>query len=165
LTNADSQPTEAAMLADLTDLVLAIAHHLLIFAILAVLVMELTIVRPEMSTAQILRVGRLDMAYGILAIAIVVIGFGRVFFGAKPWDFYIYNWVFWAKIAAFATVGVLSVQPTIRLARWRAAALRDPTFRPPVAEVTSVRQFMHYEASVFILIPIFAAMMARGVGL
>jgi putative membrane protein len=153
------------MFADLTDLVLAIAHHLLIFAILAVLVMELMIVRPEMSTVQILRVGRLDLVYGVLAIAIVVIGFGRVFLGAKPWDFYIYNWVFWAKIAAFATVGILSVQPTIRLGRWRAAALKDPTFRPATAEVASVRQFMHYEAAVFILIPIFAAMMARGVGL
>jgi putative membrane protein len=153
------------MFADLTDLVLAIAHHLLIFAILAVLVMELMIVRPEMSTAQILRVGRLDIAYGALAIAIVVIGFGRVFFGAKPWDFYIYNWVFWAKIAAFAAVGILSAQPTIRLGRWRAAAQKDPTFRPAAAEVASVRQFMHYEAAVFILIPIFAAMMARGVGL
>lgn len=153
------------MLADLTDLILAIAHHLLIFAILAVLVMELMIVRPEMSTAQILRVGRLDLAYGALAIAIVAIGFGRVFFGAKPWDFYIYNWVFWAKIAAFAAVGILSAQPTIRLGRWRAAALKDSTFRPTAAEVASVRQFMHYEASVFILIPIFAAMMARGIGL
>jgi putative membrane protein len=153
------------MLADLTDLILAIAHHLLIFAILAVLVMELMIVRPEMSTAQILRVGRLDIAYGVLAIAIVAIGFGRVFLGAKPWDFYIYNWVFWAKIAAFAAVGILSAQPSIRLARWRTAALKDATFRPPPTEVASVRQFMHYEAAVFILIPILAAMMARGIGL
>ncbi|MEX0697392.1 MAG: DUF2214 family protein [Dongiaceae bacterium] len=134
------------------------------FAILAVLVMELMIVRPEMSTAHILWVGRLDIAYGALAIAIVVIGFGRVFLGAKPWDFYIYNWVFWAKIAAFAAVGILSAAPTIRLGRWRAAALKDPAFRPAAAEVAWVRQFMHTEAAVFILIPIFAAMMARGIG-
>jgi putative membrane protein len=149
----------------LTDLILSIAHHLLIFTILAVLVMELMIARPEMSTAQVLRLGRLDIAYGVVATLILVVGFGRVFFGARPWDFYIYNWVFWAKIAALVAVGVLSAAPTVRIGRWRAAARKDPTFRPAAAEVASVRQFMHYEAIVFILIPIFAAMMARGIGL
>ena len=153
------------MLADLTDLILAIAHHLLIFSVLAVLVMELMTARPDISTAQLLRLGRLDAAYGIVATLILVVGFGRVFLGAKPWDFYIYNWVFWAKIAAFIAVGVLSVPPTLRIGRWRAAATKDPSYRPTSAEIASVRQFMHYEASVFILIPIFAAMMARGIGL
>jgi putative membrane protein len=149
----------------LTDLLLAIAHHLLIFTILAVLVMELMLVRPEMTTAQLLRLGRLDVAYGILATLILIIGFGRVFFGAKPWDFYIYNWTFWAKIAAFVAVGVLSISPTLRIARWRNAAVSDPAFRPPSAEIVSVRKSMHYEAIVFVLIPIFAALMARGYGL
>jgi putative membrane protein len=153
------------MLADLTDLILAIAHHLLIFTVLAVLVMELMIVRPEMSTGQLIRLGRLDLAYGIVAALVLIVGFGRVFFGAKPSEFYIYNWVFWAKIAAFVAVGVLSVPPTLRIGRWRTEARENPDFRPPAAEVASVRQFMHYEASVFILIPILAAMMARGIGL
>ena len=149
----------------LTDVLLAIVHHLLIFAVLAVLVMELMIVRTDMSTSQLLRLGRLDLAYGIIATSILVVGFGRVFLGAKPWDFYIYNWVFWAKIAAFGAVGILSVPPSLRIARWRSAVTKEPAFRPPSSEVVSVRQFMHYEAIVFILIPIFAAMMARGYGL
>jgi putative membrane protein len=149
----------------LTDLLLAIAHHVLIFSILAVLVMELMIVRPDMTPAQLKRLGRLDLAYGLLAGAILIIGFGRVFFGAKPWEFYIYNWVFWAKIAAFVAVGVLSIPPTLGIARWRAALARDASFRPSASEVIGVRRLMHYEAVVFILIPILAAMMARGYGL
>lgn len=149
----------------LTDLLLAIAHHLLIFALVAVLVMELMLVRPGMTTAQVLRAGRLDMAYGAIAGLIIVVGFGRVFFGAKPWDFYIYNWVFWAKIAVFAVIGILSVPPTLRLLRWRSAAEKDATFRPSDGEIAGVRRLMHWEAVVFILLPIFAAMMARGVGL
>jgi putative membrane protein len=88
-----------------------------------------------------------------------------VFFGAKPWDFYIYNWVFWAKIVAFVAVGVLSISPTLRIARWRNAAVRDLAYRPPADEIATVRRFMHYEAIVFLLIPIFAALMARGYGL
>lgn len=149
----------------LTDLLLAVAHHLLIFAILAVLAMELTMVRPEISNRQLLRLGRLDLAYGILATLILIVGFGRVFFGAKPWDFYIYNWVFWAKIASFAAVGILSALPTIRIARWRTALANDAAFQPEAADVAATRQLMHAEAMVFVLIPIFAALMARGYGL
>lgn len=149
----------------LTDLLLAVAHNLLIFAILAVLVMELMIVRPDMTTPQLLRLARLDTIYGGLATAIILIGIGRVFFGAKPWEFYIYNWAFWAKMAAFLAVGAISALPTMRIARWRTAATADPGFRPSADEVAGVRRFMHWEAVVFILIPIFAAMMARGVGL
>ena len=149
----------------ITDLLLAIAHHLLVFGILAVLVMELMIARPDMTTPQILRLGRLDMAYGAIATAIIVIGVGRVFFGAKPWEFYIYNWAFWAKMAAFLAVGAISALPTMKIARWRTAAIADPTFRPPADEVAGVRRLMHWEAVVFILIPIFAAIMARGGGL
>ena len=152
-------------MADVTDVLLAIGHHLLIFAILAVLVMELMLARPEMTADQLRRLGRLDIVYGALATAILIVGFGRVFFGAKPWDFYIYNWVFWAKIAAFVAVGVLSAPPTMRIARWRVALAKDSAYRPPSAEVLSVRRFMHWEAVVFILIPIFAALMARGYGL
>jgi putative membrane protein len=158
-----AEPTTEPVM--LTDLLLAIAHHLLIFSVLAVLVMELMIARPEMTAAQLQRLGRLDLAYGLLAAAILIIGFGRVFLGAKPWEFYIYNWVFWAKIAAFIAVGVLSIPPTLRIAGWRVALAGDPSFRPSASEVVEVRRFMHYEAVVFILIPIFAAMMARGYGL
>jgi putative membrane protein len=146
----------------LTDLLLAIAHHLLIFAILAVLVRELMIARPDMTTPQVLRLGRLDMAYGGLALLILIVGFSRVFFGAKPWEFYIYNWAFWAKIAAFVVVGILSAPPTLKIARWRTAAAADPAFRPTADEIAGVRRLMHWEAVVFILIPIFAAIMARG---
>ena len=149
----------------LTDVLLAIAHHILIFAVLAVLVMELMLVRSDLTTAQLMRLGRLDAAYGAIVTLILIVGFGRVFFGAKPWDFYIYNWVFWAKIAAFVAVGVLSISPTLRIARWRNAAVRDPAYRPPADEIATVRRFMHYEAIVFLLIPIFAALMARGYGL
>jgi putative membrane protein len=149
----------------LTDLILAIAHHFLIFSLLAVLVMEMMLVRPEMSRSQVLYVGRLDIAYGAIAASILVIGFLRVFFGDKGAAFYLYNWVFWAKIATFVVVGLLSIPPTLRIVRWRAAALANPNYRPPSADVQFTRRYMHYEAIVFPLILVFAAAMARGYGL
>ena len=86
-----------------TDLLLAIAHHLLFFALIAILAAETVLVRPGLAGDTLKRLGRLDAAYGGLAGLILIVGFCRVFFGLKGWEFYIYNWVFWAKIAAFLT--------------------------------------------------------------
>lgn len=149
----------------LTDLLLAIVHHLLMFTLVAVLVMEIVTVRPGMGTAQLLRLGRLDGIYGGAAGLILAVGFCRVFFGAKPFEYYLTSSSFWAKIAAFAVVGALSAQPTLRFMQWARSAGADPNFRPADADVAKVRRLMHAEAVVFLLIPIFAAMMARGYGL
>ncbi|MEX0852815.1 MAG: DUF2214 family protein [Bauldia sp.] len=145
----------------LTDLILAISHHLLVFGLLAVLVMEIMLTRPEMTSAQVVRVGWLDTAYGALASLVLAVGIGRVFFGLKGWEFYATNPFFWAKIAAFLLVGGLSVPPTLRIVGWRAAARGNSDFRPQSGEIRTVRRYMHWEAAVFVLIPIFAAVMAR----
>jgi putative membrane protein len=149
----------------LTDLLLAIAHHLLIFALFGLLVTEMAILRPEIPGARLVRLARVDSAFGIVAGLIVVVGFSRVFFGLKDSAFYLQNPVFWAKIAGFVVVGLLSIQPTIRIIQWRRATAADPGFSPATPAVLATKRFMHYEAAVFILIPIFAAMMARGIGL
>lgn len=149
----------------LTDLLLAIAHHLLVFALLGVLVTEIMMLRPEISAPALLRLGRIDIAFGIIAGLIVIVGFGRVFFGLKGAEFYLQNPVFWAKIAAFVVVGLLSIQPTMCIIQWGREARADRSFRPAAEEVLRTRRLMHWEGVVFVLIPIFAAMMARGYGL
>jgi len=148
-----------------TDLILAIAHHLLIFAIAAIIAVEFAVIRPGIDHAQIQRVARLDFGYGIAAGLLVVVGFSRVFYGIKGPDFYLQNPVFWAKIAAFVLVGLLSILPTLRLLGWRRIAERDFSFAPPAAELAMVRRLLTMEVCVFVLIPIFAAAMARGYGL
>jgi putative membrane protein len=72
---------------------------------------------------------------------------------------------FWAKMAAFAAVALLSIAPTVRIVAWRRKAKVDPAFRPFEEEVNRVRAFLLAEAAVFVLIPVFAAVMARGYGL
>lgn len=149
----------------MTDLVLAIAHHLLVFALAAILALEFAMVRPGLTGADLKRLGTIDLHYGLIAGLILAVGFARVFLGVKGPDAYLGNWVFWAKIAAFLVVGVLSVQPTIRIAVWRRTAKADPAFALTADHVASVRGFLIAEAAVFVLIPAFAAAMARGYGL
>jgi putative membrane protein len=148
----------------LTDLLLAIAHHLLIFTLFGLLVTEMVMLKPEMPRSVLTRLARIDTAYGIVAGLIIVIGFSRVHFGLKGAAFYESNPIFWAKIASFVAIGLLSIVPTMRIIRWRRAAAADPTFRPDATAVAAVKRLMHYEGVGFIFVLVFAAMMARGIG-
>jgi putative membrane protein len=147
-----------------TDLTLAILHHFLVFALAGIIAAELVLVRPGLRRDTLALVGRIDGLYGLIAMLIILVGAGRILFGLKGWEYYITYWAFWAKMAAFVLVGLLSIQPTIRFLRWRKAAAADPAFVVSDAEIRDVRVFLHGEATAFILIPAFAAIMARGVG-
>jgi putative membrane protein len=88
-----------------------------------------------------------------------------VWFGAKGADFYLHNPVFWTKIGAFAIVGLLSIKPSLCMAAWQKALKADAGFVPPPAEVGAARRLLLAEIHVFALVPVFAAIMARGIGL
>jgi putative membrane protein len=147
-----------------TDLTLAIAHNLLIFSLAGILAFEIGVIRLDLKREDLVRVGRVDLWYGILAGAIVVVGFSRAVFAAKGWAYYSVNMFFWAKMAAFAAVALLSIAPTIRIIRWRRALAGDAAFAPAPADIANVRRFLWAEAAVFALIPAFAVAMARGYG-
>ena len=143
------------------DFILAALHHVLIFALMAILAAELVLVRPGLRRDTLLRVARLDGVYGALSMAVIVVGIGRVVWGLKGWEYYSGNVWFWHKMAAFLVVGLLSIAPTVRFLRWRKAAEADPAYAVPDTEIRAVRRFIHAEAGIFVLIPVFAAAMAR----
>ena len=145
----------------LLDALLAIAHHLLAFALAIVLTMEIMLTRRDIDAPRMTYLSRLDIAFGAVAAGILVIGIGRVLYGLKGPEYYVANGFFWAKMAAFAGVGLLSIRPTMSIIRWRASVRANAEFRPAPGDVMAVRRLMHYEAMLFTLIPIFAALMAR----
>ncbi|RWD67080.1 DUF2214 family protein [Mesorhizobium sp.] len=149
---------------DTTDLVLAILHHLLVFSLAGIIGAEFVLVRGDLGAATLKRLAGIDRHYGIIAALIVIVGVCRVFFGLKVWEFYVYNWVFWAKMAAFAIVGLLSIVPTMRFLAWNRQANGNPSFAVPAAELASVKNYVRAEGFIFLLIPVFAAAMARGYG-
>ncbi|MCX5520565.1 DUF2214 family protein [Kaistia defluvii] len=149
----------------LVDLLLAIAHFLLVFAIVTVLTMELMLLKPGLAGAALEKLGWVDAIYGGAAALLILAGFGRVFLGLKGAEFYIGNPVFWAKILAFAALGVISIQPTRRILAWRKRARAEPGFAPSAAEIAGVRRLVHAETAMLVLVVIFASMMARGIGI
>ena len=141
------------------DLSLAIGHHLLIFAIFGIICAEVWAVRPGIGNTAAARIASLDLWYGILAAAILAVGFCRAIFAAKGWPYYSHNAFFWAKLGTFAIIGLLSLPPTLAFLRWRKAALP-----PSEADIRAVRRYLHLELGLFLLLPVFAAAMARGYG-
>lgn len=147
------------------DLLLAIAHHFLAFSIVSFLVVELVMVSTGLSARRVVLLVRIDAGFGASAVLILVVGFLRVFLGAKPEAFYLENPFFWTKISALVLMGVATIVPTLRFARWARSAKIDPSFVPPENEILIVRRLILLEAAIFLFIPTFAAVMARGYGL
>ena len=146
------------------DLGLAILHHLSIFALFGVLTAELLLIRKKMSVGDIQRVAGIDIWYGVLAGAILIVGFCRAIFAAKGWAYYAHNVMFHAKIGTFIVIGLLSIWPTIEIIKWKGALKRDADALPTIARIAMVKRVLWIEVFLFALLPIFAAAMARGYG-
>lgn len=143
------------------DLLLAVAHHLAVFSYVAVFAAEFALIRPGLGGTRLRQLTRLDAAYGGLAGLVIVIGITRVIFGAAGWEYYVGNWAFWTKMAAFLAMGLLSIQPTIAIVRWRKAAEAQAGYAVPEPEIRAARRFVHAEAVALALIPLFAALIPR----
>ena len=143
------------------DLILAIGHHLMVFLLVAIFAAELALLRPGLAGLRIRQLARIDAAYGGVAALVVIVGVLRVIFGASGWEYYVGNSVFWAKMAAFLVMGLLTVPPTLAIRRWAKAG---EDYVVPADEIAASQRFIYLQAGVLVLIPIFAAAMARGYG-
>ena len=142
---------------DLVDLVLAILHHFLVFTLAGLLATEFALVRPGLSGANLDLLARIDRAYGGVAMGVIVVGFCRVLFGLKGWEYYVSNHAFWGKMVAFVIVALLSIRPTKRIVAWR----RSGAGIVPDDEIKSVRSWIKGEIFFLALVLAFAAAMAR----
>jgi putative membrane protein len=147
------------------DWLLASFHHLSVFSLAGILSAEIFLTAGPIDDRLVLRVARVDAWFGILAALVVAAGVLRVFFGAKGYEYYFVNIFFWAKMALFGGVGLVSVAPTYMYMGWRRRVRADPAFRPPAEEIKQLRQALYVEAGLFALIPLCAAAMARGYGM
>ncbi|RUT30424.1 DUF2214 family protein [Arsenicitalea aurantiaca] len=143
------------------DLVLAIAHHLAVFALVGLIFAEFVILRPGLEPRRLGQLSALDAAYGLSAVAVLVAGVARVVWGAKGAEYYLSSHAFWGKMGALVIIGILSIPPTLAIMKWKKAAKADPAYVVPEAEIGRMRLFLHIELFLLFLVPIFAAMMAR----
>jgi putative membrane protein len=141
----------------------AYLHHLAAFLVVATLMVELVLLKGELTPTAARSVLRMDMVYGIAATVLLVVGFVRVFYTEKGSAYYFDSGSFLVKLALFIVVGALSIYPTIQFMGWR-KALREGRL-PDFAAGTrrKVRMLIHIELTLIFVIILMAIMMARGV--
>lgn len=143
----------------MTDLILAILHHVAVFALVATLAMEgVMLTAPSVDVG---RLARLDARFGMTAMLLIAIGVSRVVWGGKGWAFYAENPFFWGKMACFVAIGLLSIGPTVMFLKWRKAAAADAGFAPPADQLKRARLLVGFQALLLVPLLAFAAAMAR----
>lgn len=148
----------------LHDAALSYLHFVFAFILAGALAAEAFLLRLPVDGRVARVLLRVDLFYGISAVGVILAGIARVLWGAKGWEYYSDQPFFWAKMATFAVVGIISALPTRRFMRWVKAAGQDANFAVAEAEVKATKRLVMIELHVFALVPLFAALMARGIG-
>jgi putative membrane protein len=147
-----------------TTITLAFLHHAAAFFVFALLTVELVLLRGEITVGAARTLVRIDAAYGVAALVVLVVGLSRVFFTEKGSVYYFHSGTFITKLTLFVIVGLLSIYPTVQFLKWR-PALRDNRV-PSLDSATRgrLRMLVHLELTLLLVVLLMAAMMARGVG-
>lgn len=146
------------------DALLAYLHFIAIFILFGFLSIEVILVKGPLDARAVRFLGRMDLWYFGAAIAVLVTGLLRLAFGTKGADFYLGSWPVYAKLGLFLVVGLISVYPTLAFIRWRRALDRDAAWQVPADEQRRTRRLVMIEIHLAALIPVFAVIMARGLG-
>ncbi|MGE0595701.1 MAG: DUF2214 family protein [Hyphomonadaceae bacterium] len=144
------------------DAALSFLHFVFAFLVVGTLTAEAFVLRLPVNERVARLLLRIDAFYGASAVLVILAGVARVAWGAKEAAFYLEAPFFWAKIAAFALTGLLSIAPTRTFMAWARAAKADAGFIVEEAAVKRVRRTIILELHVLVLVPLFAALMARG---
>jgi putative membrane protein len=146
------------------DATLAYLHFAAIIVLFSFLTVQAVLLRTTPDERVVRLLGRSDIWAAAAAGATLVTGFLRAGLGAKGGDFYFNAWPIYVKIALFVIVGLMTIKPTLAYIRWRKAFEQDAAWSVPAAEHAAVRKRVMAEVHVGALIPIFAVIMARGLG-
>jgi len=147
-----------------TEALLAYAHFLAILTMAVFLASEAALCRKEwLNAAVVERLARVDLIYGLSALAVLATGLARVTWGMKGSAWYWAQPLLHAKITLFVVIGLMSIAPTVRFLRWR-KTLRATGALPDEAAIRSTRRLVMIEAHLLALIPLLAVFLARGVG-
>ena len=142
------------------EILLRYVHFVSIFVIVSTLVAEHLLLKRELTRGELSRIARIDAIYGLAALTLLAAGLTLWFSGVgKPSIYYTKNWIFHTKLTFFATVGLLSIYPTIFFIRNRKGNQTEI-----VAVPKAVFWMLRFELLLLFIIPLLAGLMARGIG-
>jgi putative membrane protein len=146
------------------DALLAYLHISAIILLFSFLTVEVMLARQTLTADAIRLLGRVDRWYFGAAIAALVTGLLRLFYGAKGASFYADNPLFIGKVLLYFVIAGLSVPPTRQFLRWVKALNANSSFVVPADEQKKMRRYLMIEIHLVSLLPLLAVLMSRGIG-
>ncbi len=144
---------------------IAYIHYLSFMVCFGALLYERISLKSDQNRKEAISMVIADIIYGIAGIALLVSGIYRVIKFGQGSEFYTHNPIFWTKIVTFALVGSLSLYPTITYVLWAIPLSKGNLPNVTQNLVSRLKLIINIELIGFALIPFFATLMARGIGL
>jgi putative membrane protein len=143
------------------ELLLRYFHFVSIFVIVATLVSEHLLLKPELSKKKIDRLSKIDGIYGLAVLSLLAAGLTLWLGGyGKPIEFYSKNPIFHIKLGIFVVIGLLSIYPTVFFIKKRKGNPNELVTIPK-----SIFWIIRLELVLVFTIPLLAGLMAKGIGL
>jgi putative membrane protein len=146
------------------DAILAWIHFMLIFALSGTLFAEFFFYQRSLTATTLLRLQRVDAAFGILAGLVIVSGILRVIYSPKTPAYFLHDSFFWTKMVLYVTVGLISIAPTRHYLSLRSAPVVGGIVTIPENGYAATRRWLTLEVVLLLFIPLCASLMAHGYG-
>jgi putative membrane protein len=142
-------------------IIVAWMHYVSIMLMVASLLGEHLLLKPEMDVAQARTLQRLDIVYGASATIVLVTGLLRMFLEKGP-AYYNHHIAFHILFGLFVIAALLSIYPTIVFLRWRADTKAGKGQQLAAAQFRKIQMIVRVEMTLLLLAPFFATWMAHG---
>ena len=148
-----------------TSALVAYVHYLGIILCFGALIFERIILKINLSKNETISIINADVIYGIAGLAILITGILRVKYYGQGGEFYTSNPIFWLKVSLYVLIGLISLYPTTTYILWAIPLSKNKL--PVISEnlVNRFRIIIMAELVGFAVIPFFATLMSRGIGL
>jgi putative membrane protein len=142
-------------------IIVAWMHYVSIMLMVASLLGEHLLLKPEMDVAQARTLQRLDIVYGASATIVLVTGLLRMFL-EKGAAYYNHHIAFHILFGLFVIAALLSIYPTMVFLRWRADTKAGKGQQLAAAQFRKIQMIVRVEMTLLLLAPFFATWMAHG---
>lgn len=141
---------------------LAALHLLTVLTLVVFLSSQAALCRAEwMNAAVVRRLARLDLIYGIAALALLLTGLARFYWGTKGMTWYVSQPLFHVKMTLFVLAAALSIKPSLTFRRWLRGLAAGQSL-PEAQEVATTRRWIMAQAHLVPVIAVIAVFWARG---
>jgi putative membrane protein len=146
------------------EAIAAYLHYLSIFLLFALLTLEHRLFKLPLDLDRARSLMRIDIAYGLSAGLVLASGAARVLWFGKGLAYYLHNSLFHAKLGLFILVALLSILPTVVFFNWRNDLRAGQVPQVSARQGTLVIMSIRLELLLLLILPLLAALMARGFG-